>query len=29
VRERWLAVLARVHPEYEAGVRAELVKLDT
>ena len=28
VRERWLAVLGRVHPEYEAGVRAELARLD-
>ncbi|MGZ9812405.1 catalase [Pseudoroseicyclus sp. H15] len=24
VRERWLAVLGRVHPDYEAGVRKEL-----
>jgi catalase len=28
VRERWLAVLGQVHPEYEAGVRAELARLD-
>ncbi|WP_339695646.1 catalase [Celeribacter baekdonensis] len=28
VRDRWLAVLGRVHPDYEAGVRSELAKLD-
>ena len=26
VQERWLAILGRVHPEYEAGVRASLKK---
>ncbi|WP_417258868.1 catalase [Celeribacter sp.] len=28
VRERWLAVLGRVHPDYEAGVRAALAQID-
>ncbi|WP_417269760.1 catalase [Celeribacter sp.] len=28
VRERWLAVLGRVHPDYESGVRAALAQID-
>nr|WP_321509718.1 catalase [uncultured Celeribacter sp.] len=28
VRERWFAVLGKVHPDYEAGVRAALAEID-
>ena len=29
VKERWLAVLKKVHPDYEAGVRSALESVDT